>query len=82
MQIISTINSFVQLQGTSYYKKNNFTFCSGKSRENSINIFQDFPGLTNKIQGLSRTFQDSKKIQDFPGLFQDVATLYDGLFVF
>ena len=72
MQIISTINSFVQLQGTSYYKKNNFTFCPGKSRENSINIFQDFPGLTNKIQGLSRT---AKKIQDFPGLFQDVATL-------
>ena len=73
MQIISTINSFVQLQGTSYNKKkNNFTFCPGKSRENSINIFQDFPGLTNKIQGLSRTFQDSKKN---PGLFQDVATL-------
>ena len=53
-------------------KKKNFTFCPGKSRENSINIFQDFPGLTNKIQGLSRT---AKKIQDFPGLFQDVATL-------
>ena len=72
MQIISTINSFVQLQGTSYNKKkNNFTFCPGKSRENSINIFQDFPGLTNKIQGLSRTFQDSKKnpglSRTFPG---------------
>ena len=71
MQIISTINSFVQLQGTSYYKKNNFTFCPGKSRQNSINIFQDFPGLTNKIQGLSRTFQDSKKnpglSRTFPG---------------
>ena len=73
MQIISTINSFVQLQGTSYYKKKqkNFTFCPGKSRENSINIFQDFPGLTNKIQGLSRTFQDSKKnpglSRTFPG---------------
>ena len=71
MQIISTINSFVQLQGTSYYKKNNFTFCPRKSRENSINIFQDFPGLTNKIQGLSRTFQDSKKnpglSRTFPG---------------
>ena len=52
-------------------KKNNFTFCPGKSRENSINIFQDFPGLTNKIQGLSRTFQDSKKnpglSRTFPG---------------
>ena len=71
MQILSTINSFVQLQGTSYYKKNNFTLCPGKSRENSINIFQDFPGLTNKIQGLSRTFQDSKKnpglSRTFPG---------------
>ena len=52
-----------------------FTFCLRKSRENLINIFQDFPGLTNKSQGLSRT---AKKIQDFPGLFQDVATLqYD-----
>ena len=67
MQIISTINSFVQLQGASYYKKNNFTFCPGKSRENSINIFQDFPGLTNKIQGLSRT---AKKIQDFSRMWQ------------
>ena len=31
-----------------------------------------FPGLINKNPGLSRT---AKKIQDFPGLFQDVATL-------
>ena len=31
-----------------------------------------FPGLMNKIQGLSRTFQNRKKN---PGLFQDVATL-------
>ena len=53
-------------------KNNNFTFCLGKSRENVVNIFQDFPGLKNKIQGLSRV---TKKIQDFPGLFQDVATL-------
>ena len=50
-------------------KTNNFTLCPGKLRENLINIF---PGLTNKIQGLSRT---AKKIKDFPGLFQDVATL-------
>ena len=35
-------------------------------------FFQDFPGLINEIQGLSRT---AKKIQDFPGLFQNVATL-------
>ena len=52
-------------------KLKNFTFCLGKSRENFINIFQDFPGLTNKIQGLSRTFQDSKKnpglSRTFPG---------------
>ena len=34
-----------------------------------------FPGLINKNQGLSRNFQESKKIQDFTGLFQDVATL-------
>ena len=52
-------------------KLKNFTFCLGKSRENFIIIFQDFPGLTNKIQGLSRTFQDSKKnpglSRTFPG---------------
>ena len=66
-------NRFAQSQGTSYYKKKlkNFTFCLGESRENFINIFQDFPGLTNKIQGLSRTFQDSKKnpglSRTFPG---------------
>ena len=34
-------------------------------------FFQDFPGITNKIQGLSRTFQDSKKnpglSRTFPG---------------
>ena len=71
MQIISTIP--LQLQGTSYHNnKKKFTFCPGKSRENFPNFFQDFPGLINKIQGLSRT---EKKIQDFPGLFQDVATL-------
>ena len=34
-----------------------------------MNIFLDFLGLTNKIQGLSRS---AKKIQ---GLFQAVATL-------
>ena len=71
MQIISTI-ALYNYKVPVIVKKNNFTFCPGKSRENSINIFQDFPGLTNKIQGLSRT---PKKIQDFPGLFQDVATL-------
>ena len=71
MQIISTI-ALYNYKVPVIVKKNNFTFCPGKSRENSINIFQDFPGLTNKIQGLSRTFQDTKKN---PGLFQDVATL-------
>ena len=35
-------------------------------------LYKHFPGLKYKIQGLSRTFQDSKKN---PGLFQDVATL-------
>ena len=65
MQIISTI-ALYNYKVPVIVKKNNFTFCPG-------NIFQDFPGLTNKIQGLSRT---AKKIQDFPGLFQDVATLH------
>ena len=55
-------NGFVQLP---YYKvpviikNNNFTFCPGKSRENFMNIFQDL----------------KTKFKDFPGLFQDVATL-------
>ena len=62
-------NGFVQLQGTSDYKKK-FTFCPGQSRENLPNIFQDFPGLMNKIQGLSRTFQNRKKIQDFSSMWQ------------
>ena len=52
--------------------KNNFTFCPSKSRENFINIFQDLNTKFKDFQGLSRT---AKKIQDFPGLFQDVATL-------
>ena len=71
MQIISTM-ALYNYKVPVMIKKANFTFCPGKSRENFISIFQDFPGLTNKIQGLSRT---AKKIQDFPGLFQDVATL-------
>ena len=70
MQIISTI-ALYNYKVPVIVKKNNFTFCPGKSRENSINIFQDFPGLTNKIQGLSRTFQDTKKnpglSRTFPG---------------
>ena len=70
MQIISTI-ALYNYKVPVIVKKNNFTFCPGKSRENSINIFQDFPGLTNKIQGLSRTFQNTKKnpglSRTFPG---------------
>ena len=72
MQIISTINSFVQLQGTSYYKKNNFTFCPGKSRENSINIFQDLQTKFKDFQGFSRT---AKKIQDFSRMWQPWLTM-------
>ena len=87
MQIISTI-ALYNYKVPVIVKKNNFTFCPGKSRENSINIFQDFPGLTNKIQGLSRTFQDTKKnpglSRTFPGCgnpviqFQNKA---DGLYL-
>ena len=58
--------------------KNNFTFCLSKSRENYINIFQDLNTKFKDFQGLSRT---AKKIQDFPGLFQDVATLVDKEFL-
>ena len=42
----------------------NFTFCPSKSRVNFPNIFQDFLGLINKIQGLSRTAKNSRT---FPG---------------
>ena len=76
MQVISTTALHNYKVPVIIKKLKNFTFCLGKSRENFINIFQDFPGLTNKIQGLSRTFQDSKKN---PGLFQDVATLSNGI---
>ena len=63
MQFISTIplcNYKVPVITTT----KNFTFCPGKSRENFPNFFQDFPGLINKIQGLSRT---EKKSRTFPG---------------
>ena len=76
MQIISTI-ALHNYKVPVIIKK--IIFCLRKSRENLINIFQDFPGLTNKIQGLSRTFQESKKN---PGLFQDVATLMYSLSAF
>ena len=69
MQIISTL-ALYNYKVSVIVKKNNFTFCPGKSRENSINIFQDFPGLTNKFkdfQGLSRT---AKEIQDFSRMWQ------------
>ena len=56
-------------------KNNNFTFYPGKSRENFETFSRTFQDLKTKFkdfQGLSRT---AKKIHDFPGLFQDVATL-------
>ena len=71
MQIISTINSFVQLQGTSYYKKNNFTFCPGKSRENSINIFQDLQTKFKDFPG------QQKKSRTFPGCGNPANVLID-----
>ena len=61
-------NGFVRLQGASYYKKkNNFTFRPGKSQENFINIFLDFP-----FQDLQTKFKDfpgqrKKKSRTFPG---------------
>ena len=47
--------------------KKNFTFCFGKSRENFPNIFQDF----------ETKFKDFPGQQKNPGLFQDVATLFN-----
>ena len=69
MQVIS-ITALCNYKVPVIIKKTNFTVRFGKSRENFPNIFQDFPGLINKIQGLSRTAKN-------PGLFQDVATLCD-----
>ena len=68
MQIILTMalyNYKVQV----IIKKNSLSVLvnHGKTFET---FFQDFPGLTNKIQGLLRTFQDSKKIQDFSRMWQ------------
>ena len=68
MQIISTIPLCNYKVPVSQRQKK-FTFCPGKSRENYPNFLQDFPGLINKIQGLSRTEKKN------PGLFQNVATL-------
>ena len=59
MQIISTMALYHHQVPVITYKKNNFTFRPGKSRENFPNIFQDlqtkfkdFPGQ----QKNSRTF--------------------------
>ena len=69
MQIISTIPLYNYNVPVTTTKKS-FTFCPGKSRENFPNFFHDFPGLINKIQGIARTFQDRKKIQDFSRMWQ------------
>ena len=69
MQIISTINSFVQLQGISFYKKKNILSCKITGKLN-----KHFPGLSRTYKQNSRTFQDSKKKSR---TFQDVATLVD-----
>jgi len=50
-------------------KESSFSILSRWSTWNLSDIFKDFPGLINKIQGLSRTVKKS-------GLFQDVATLF------
>ena len=58
-------------------KKNNFTLCPGKSRENFINIF---PGLSRTNKQNSRTFQNSKKNQrlsrTFPGCGNPVISYF------
>ena len=68
MQIISTINSFAQLQGTSYYKKKQLHILSWKI---TGKLYKHFPGLSRIYKQNSRTFQDSKKnprlSRTFPG---------------
>ena len=59
MQIISTLALY-------NYKVRVITKTTSHSvlenhRKTLKTFFQDFPGLINEIQGLSRTFQDSKK---------------------
>ena len=65
MQIISTI-ALYNYKVPVIVKKNNFTFCRGKSRENSINIFQD----------LQTKFKDFPVQQKKSRTFSDVATLH------
>ena len=65
MQIISTINSFVQLQGTSYYKKKKLHILSWKI---TGKLYKHFPGLSRTYKQNSRTFQNLQtKFKDFPG---------------
>ena len=68
MQIISTI-ALYNYKVPVIVKKKQLHILSWKI---TGKLYKHFPGLTNKIQELSRTFQDTKKN---PGLFQDVATL-------
>jgi len=56
------------------FKESSFTLLPVK-RGNLPDIFKDFPGLINKIPRLSKTFQDSKKIQDFSRMWQPCITL-------
>ena len=69
MQIISTI-ALYNYKVPVIVKKKQLHILSWKIT-GKLNIFQDFPGLTNEIQGLSRTFQDTKKnpglSRTFPG---------------
>ena len=51
MQIISTM-ALYNYKVPVIIKRNNFTFYSGKSR---LKLYEYFPRLMNKIQGLSRT---------------------------
>ena len=74
MQIISTIHSFVQLQGTSYYKKKQLHILSWKI---TGKLYKHFPGLSRTYKQNSRTFKDfpgqqkkSRSFQDFSRMWQ------------
>ena len=62
MQITSTMalcGTITRLQGTSYYKKTT----SHSVLVNLAKTYKHFPGLKNKIQGLSRTAKKSRTFQ-------------------
>ena len=72
MQIISTI-ALYNYKVPVIVKKNNFTFCPGKSRDK---LYKHFPGLSRTYKQNSRTFKDFPEQQKKSRTFQDFSRMW------